>query len=281
MEIIVSVSEMQKQADRLRQEGKTIGLVPTMGYLHEGHLSLIREATKQSDIVVMSIFVNPTQFGPGEDFKDYPRDFDRDAKLAESAGCDIIFHPDVQEVYSANHKTYVEVEQITGVLCGVFRPTHFRGVTTIVAKLFNIIKPHIAVFGQKDAQQAIVIKRMVEDLNFDLKILVAPIMREPDGLAMSSRNIYLTPGQRNQAVVLYQSLMHAKKLIEQGERHADHVKEQIRSMIEQQPDAKIDYIEIVDTINLNPLQQLQGEVLIALAVKIGKPRLIDNVIVRV
>lgn len=280
MEIIGSVSEMQKLADQLRQKGVTIGLVPTMGYLHEGHLSLIREAKTNSDIVVVSVFVNPTQFGPGEDFKDYPRDFDRDAKLAESAGCDIIFHPDVQDMYPENHKTHVQVEQITGVLCGASRPTHFRGVTTIVAKLFNIVKPHLAVFGQKDAQQVIVIKRMVEDLNFDLKIVVAPIMREPDGLAMSSRNIYLTPGQRKQAVVLYESLMHAKKIIEQGERNGEHVKKQIRSMIEQQPDAKIDYIEIVDTSNLNPVKHLQGEILIALAVKIGKPRLIDNVIVR-
>lgn len=280
MEIIGSVSEMQKLADQLRQKGVTIGLVPTMGYLHEGHLSLIREAKTNSDIVVVSVFVNPTQFGPGEDFKDYPRDFDRDAKLAESAGCDIIFHPDVQDMYPENHKTHVQVEQITGVLCGASRPTHFRGVTTIVAKLFNIVKPHLAVFGQKDAQQVIVIKRMVEDLNFDLKIVVAPIMREPDGLAMSSRNIYFTPGQRKQAVVLYESLMHAKKIIEQGERNGEHVKKQIRSMIEQQPDAKIDYIEIVDTSNLNPVKHLQGEILIALAVKIGKPRLIDNVIVR-
>ncbi|MCU0644574.1 MAG: pantoate--beta-alanine ligase [bacterium] len=281
MKIIVSVSDMHKQADRLRREGKIIGFVPTMGYLHEGHLSLIREAKKHSDIIVMSIFVNPTQFGPGEDFKDYPRDFDRDAMLAESAGCDIIFHPNVQEIYPENHKTYVEVEQITKVLCGASRPTHFRGVTTIVAKLFNIIKPHVAVFGQKDAQQAIVIKRMVQDLNFDLKILVAPIMREPDGLAMSSRNIYLTPEQRKEAAILYQSLMQAKQMIEQGERNADQIKAQIRSMIEQQPDAKIDYIEIVDTTNLNPVQQLEGEVLIALAVKIGKPRLIDNVFVRI
>lgn len=281
MEIIVTASEMQKKAERLRLEGNAIGLVPTMGYLHDGHLSLIREAKKHSDVVVVSVFVNPTQFGPGEDFKDYPRDFDRDVKLAESAGCDIIFHPDVQEIYPENHKTFVEVEQITKVLCGASRPTHFRGVTTIVTKLFNIAKPHIAVFGQKDAQQVIVIKRMAEDLNFDLNIIIAPIMRESDGLAMSSRNIYLTPEHRKQAVVLYQSLMHAKKLIEQGERHADHVKEEIRSMIGQMPDAEIDYIEIVDTTNLNPLQHLQGEVLIALAVKIGKPRLIDNVIVRV
>ena len=281
MEIIVSVSDMQQRADQLRRDGKIIGFVPTMGYLHEGHLSLVREAKKRSDIVVMSIFVNPTQFGPGEDFKDYPRDFDRDARLAESAGCDIIFHPDVQEIYLENHKTYVEVEQITQVLCGVSRPTHFRGVTTIVAKLFNIVKPHIAVFGQKDAQQAIVIKRMVEDLNFDLKILVAPIMREPDGLAMSSRNIHLTPAHRKQASVLYQSLLHAKNLIERGERDGDQIKAQIKSMIEKQPDAKIDYIEIVDTTNLQPMKQLKNEALIALAVKIGKPRLIDNIIVQV
>ncbi|UCE05786.1 MAG: pantoate--beta-alanine ligase [bacterium] len=281
MKVITKIAEMQKEADRLRMQGKKIGFVPTMGYLHEGHLSLVREANKRSDIVVMSIFVNPTQFDPTEDFEDYPRDFNRDVKLAQSAGCDIIFYPDANEVYPEPYLTYVEVEKITKVLCGVSRQTHFRGVTTIVAELFNIVKPHLAVFGQKDAQQAIVIKRMVKDLNFDIEIIVAPIVREQDGLAMSSRNTYLSKGQRAQAGVLYQSLMAAKKMIEAGERNATIIKNRMREMIEHQPDAVIDYIEIVDTTNLESQSELSGEILIALAVKVGSPRLIDNVIVRI
>ncbi len=272
---------MQEQANLLRSRGTRIGLVPTMGYLHEGHLSLVREAKKKADIIVMSIFVNPTQFGPNEDFKNYPRDFDRDAALAKTAGCDIIFYPDHCEVYPASYLTYVEVEKITRVLCGLSRPTHFRGVTTIVAKLFNIVKPHVAVFGQKDAQQVMVIKRMVTDLNYDIEIIIAPTIREKDGLAMSSRNSYLSPDQRAQAVVLYQSLMEANRMIDEGERDIGIIKNTMRAMIEQQPDAVIDYIEIVDTATLESQRKLTGEVLIALAVKIGKPRLIDNIIVHV
>ena len=281
MKIITQIADMQIEADHLRRRRKKIGLVPTMGFLHEGHLSLIREAKKNSDVLVMSIFVNPTQFGPHEDFQDYPRDFNRDAELAKSVGCDIIFYPDVIEIYPDHYLTYVPVEKITKVLCGVSRPTHFRGVTTIVAKLFNIVKPHIAVFGQKDAQQAIVIKRIAADLNFDVEIIIAPIIREDDGLAMSSRNTYLTPGQRKQAVVLYESLMAAKKTIEAGERNAKSIINRMKEMIEQQPDTMIDYIEIVNTTNLDLLTNLNGEVLIALAVTIGKPRLIDNIIISV
>jgi pantoate--beta-alanine ligase len=281
MKIITQISEMQKQADVLRSQGKRIGLVPTMGFLHEGHLSLVQRVKQHADVVVMSIFVNPTQFGPSEDFEDYPRDFDHDEKLAKSVGGDIIFCPDWRDVYPEPYLTYVEVEKITRVLCGLSRPTHFRGVTTIVTKLFNIVKPHVAVFGQKDAQQAIVIKQMVADLNFDIEIIIAPIVREKDGLAMSSRNTYLTPGHRAQAVILYQSLMEAKRLIQNGERNVEIIKNQMRQMIEQQPDAVIDYIEIVDTKNLEPQTELKGEVLIALAVQIGKPRLIDNIIISV
>jgi len=280
MKIITEIADMQEQSELLRKQGKKIGFVPTMGYLHQGHLSLVREAKKRSDVVVMSIFVNPTQFGPNEDFEDYPRDFDRDRELAQAAGCDIIFYPEARQVYPEPYLTYVEVEKITRVLCGASRPGHFRGVTTIVAKLFNMVKPHLAVFGQKDAQQAIVIKRMVKDLNFDIEIVVAPIVREPDGLAMSSRNSYLTPEQRAQAPILYQSLMKAKEMIEAGERNAELIKKHMQAMIRQQPAAVIDYIEIVDTTNLEPLAELHGEVLIALAVKVGKPRLIDNIIVQ-
>ncbi len=281
MRIITQIAEMQTTAESLRNSGKRIGFVPTMGFLHDGHLSLLHEAKKYADVTVMSIFVNPTQFGPTEDFEDYPRDFERDVALAESAGCDIIFYPDRHDVYPDPYLTYVTVEKITAVLCGASRPTHFRGVTTIVAKLFNIVKPHVAVFGQKDAQQALVIKRMTADLNFDVQIVVAPIVREPDGLAMSSRNTYLLPHQRQQAVVLYQSLQLAQKMIADGERNATVIQQAMRKLIEQQPDAQIDYISLVDTTNLEPLQQLHGEVLIALAVKIGKPRLIDNVIVTI
>ena len=281
MEIITRIEKMQKQADRLRCQGKKIGFVPTMGFLHEGHLSLVREAKKRSDVVVMSIFVNPTQFGPGEDFEDYPRDFDRDVALAESAGCEIIFYPGAEDIYADPYLTYISVEKITKVLCGVSRPIHFRGVTTIVAKLFNIVKPQLAVFGQKDAQQAIVIQKMVKDLNFNIEIFVAPIVREKDGLALSSRNIYLTPPQRKQATTLYRSLITAKKMIEAGERHAEKILASMRELIEAQPETQIDYIEIVDTTNLQPLAELKGEVLIALAVKIGKPRLIDNMIINV
>lgn len=281
MQIITSIQEMQAEAERLRLQGQRIGFVPTMGYLHEGHLSLVRTARQHADVVIMSIFVNPTQFGPTEDYNEYPRNFDRDVALAASVGCHIVFNPTVNDIYPENYLTYVEVEKITGVLCGRSRPTHFRGVTTIVAKLFHIVKPHVAVFGQKDAQQALVIQRMVRDLNFDIQIVIAPIVREKDGLAMSSRNIYLTPEQRPQAAALYQALMMAKSLIEKGERNAQVIKDHLRRYIERLAAATIDYIEIVDTTHLQPLAVLQGEVLIALAVKIGKPRLIDNIIVTV
>lgn len=281
MKIITSISDMHQLADRLRQEGKIIGFVPTMGYLHEGHLSLVREAKKRSDVVVMSIYVNPTQFGPNEDLQDYPRDFNRDVELAKEAGCDIIFYPDSGQVYPDGYLTYINVEKITEVLCGRSRPIHFRGVTTIVAKLFNIVKPHLAVFGQKDAQQAIVIKRMTEDLNFDVEIIVAPIIRERDGLAMSSRNTYLNQSQRTQAAALNQALFKAKDMIRDGERNARALKAFIKSKLEQLPDGEIDYIEIVNTQKLEPLDTLAGEVLVALAVKIGKTRLIDNFIITV
>ncbi len=281
MKIITQISEMQNQANRMRGQGTRIGLVPTMGYLHEGHLSLIRKAKEKTDLTVTSIFVNPAQFGPNEDFQSYPRDFDRDTALAYGAGCDIIFYPNHHEFYPESYLTYVEVEKITRVLCGISRPTHFQGVTTVVTKLFNIVKPHVAVFGQKDAQQVIVIQRMVADLNYDIEIIVVPTVREKDGLAMSSRNSYLSPDQRAQAVVLYQSLMEAKRMIDGGERNANIIQDRMREMIEQQPDAVIDYIEIVDTTTLKPQTNLTEEVLIALAVKIGKPRLIDNIIVRI
>jgi pantoate--beta-alanine ligase len=283
MRIISKVKEMQKVADELRKEGKIIGVVPTMGYLHEGHLSLIRLAKEKSDVVITTIFVNPLQFAPNEDYDRYPRDFERDVKLAQSAGCDIIFHPSVEEMYPQNFLTYVEVDKLTKVLEGEFRPTHFRGVTTVVAKLFNITKPHIAVFGQKDAQQALIIKQMVRDLNFDIEIIVAPIIREPDGLAMSSRNVYLSDSERKDATVLYESLKLAEKLIENGERNSENIILKMEELIKSKPTAKIDYIAIVEPETLEKVETLSEgkEYLIALAVRIGSTRLIDNTIVKI
>lgn len=281
MQVIEKITAMQDLAESSRQAGKKIGVVPTMGYLHAGHLSLIQQARTLSDVVITTIFVNPTQFAPGEDFARYPRDFPRDEKLAAEAGTDVIFYPQVQEMYPTPYLTYVEVEEISRVLCGVSRPTHFRGVTTVVAKLFHITKPHVAIFGQKDAQQALLIQRMVRDLNFDIQIVVAPIVREPDGLAMSSRNIYLTPEERSQAMILYQALTQARQLIERGERRTDILIAAIRVQITTMTLALIDYIEIVDTEKLLPLTDIKGQVLIALAVKFGKTRLIDNVIIEV
>lgn len=283
MRIITKVKEMQKVADELRGEGKIIGVVPTMGYLHEGHLSLIRIAKEKSDVVITTIFVNPLQFAPHEDYEKYPRDFKRDARLAQSAGCDIIFHPSVEEMYPENFLTYVEVDKITKVLEGEFRPTHFRGVTTVVAKLFNITKPHIAIFGQKDAQQALIIKQMVRDLNFDVEIIVAPIVREADGLAMSSRNVYLSESERKDATVLYQSLNLAERLIKEGEKKPQNIISQMEGLIKSKPTAKIDYIAIVDPNTLEKVEKLEegGEYLVAIAVRIGSTRLIDNILVKI
>ncbi|NOZ61594.1 MAG: pantoate--beta-alanine ligase [Calditrichaeota bacterium] len=281
MKIVKSIREMQQLSDELRCQGKKIGFVPTMGYLHEGHLSLLREAKKRCDVLVMSIFVNPTQFGPNEDFAQYPRNFERDSRLAEKEGCDVIFSPDTEEMYPENYLTSVEVEEITNILCGASRPGHFRGVTTVVAKLFNAVKPHVAVFGQKDAQQAVVIKRMTRDLNFDIDIIIAPIVREHDGLAMSSRNTYLSPEEREQALVLNRSLKMAEELILSGERDAETVKQKMKDMINEQPDAKIDYVEILHPETLEFQSKIKSDVLIALAVKIGKTRLIDNLVVKV
>ncbi|MEO0083410.1 MAG: pantoate--beta-alanine ligase [candidate division WOR-3 bacterium] len=281
MKVVRSPKAMQKIADVIHRQGKIIGFVPTMGYLHEGHLSLVRIARRKSDYVIVSIFVNPTQFGPHEDFARYPRDFDRDKRLLIKENVDYIFYPTAKSMYPKNYKTYVEVTNLSDVLCGKSRPGHFKGVTTIVAKLFNIVKPDLAVFGQKDAQQAIIIKQMTDDLNFPIKIIIAPTVRESDGLAMSSRNVYLTPAERMQAPILYQSLQHAKKMIENGERDSRKIIAVIRELINYMPDANIDYIAIVDAKTLMPVEQIKkGEILIALAVKFGKARLIDNIMVR-
>ncbi len=280
MRVVRKIKQMQVLAERLRGQGR-LGFVPTMGALHNGHLKLVQVARRRCDYVVVSIFVNPIQFGQNEDYRTYPRNFARDQRLLKEAGVDVVFYPDVKEMYPAGYATYVEVEELTRYLCGRSRPGHFRGVTTVVTKLFNIVKPHLAVFGQKDAQQAFVIKRMVADLNFDIDILVVPTVREPDGLAMSSRNTYLTSEQRRQAVVLFSALKLAEELIKNGERDPGNVKMAMRRLIKSGSQGRIDYIEIVDTQKLAPVKKITGEVLVALAVYLGKARLIDNIIIRV
>ena len=267
---------MQKISTALKRKGRIIGFVPTMGYLHDGHLSLIRLAKKKSDLVVVSIFVNPLQFGPKEDFRRYPRNLERDSKLAQKAGCDILFVPNQKQMYPDRYSAYVNVEKLTETLEGIFRPGHFKGVTTVVAKLFNIIQPDLAFFGQKDAQQLVIIQKMAQDLNFNLKIIVGPTVREPSGLALSSRNSYLAEDERKTAKVLFESLIKAQDLIEQGERGASKIIHEMEKMILSKPKTIIDYIAITDSKTLEPLEKLSGEVLISLAVFVGSTRLIDN-----
>lgn len=257
-----------------------VGLVPTMGSLHEGHLELVRVCRRHAASVVVSVFVNPTQFGPGEDYRRYPRDFACDRRLLERAGADVLFCPEVCDVYPPGYAAFVEVERLTEGLCGRSRPGHFRGVTTIVAKLFNIVRPDVAVFGQKDAQQVLVVRRMIRDLGYNMKLVVVPTVREPDGLAMSSRNSYLTPEQRAEAPVLHQSLLLARSLVAQGVRQAGAIKAAMRQLIRRRSSGRIDYIELVDTDELSPVRRLEGRVLIALAVRFGTTRLIDNIIIR-
>lgn len=281
MKVIKTIKEMQTEAEKLRHVSKIIGFVPTMGYLHEGHLSLIRIARKSADVVVISIYVNPTQFGLNEDLGKYPRDFERDERLAEKEGVDIIFYPSNEEVYPEGYLTYVTVEEITKILCGASRPVHFRGVTTICTKLFHAVKPHFAVFGQKDAQQAVVIQRMVKDLDFDMEIIVGPIVREEDGLAMSSRNNYLSPEERQDALSLYQSLRLAEDLVRKGEMNTRVIVEAMRKLIEKKKSTLIDYISIVHPETLRALHKIEDSALIALAVYVGNTRLIDNTIVKV
>jgi len=279
MKIVDTIHRMTTLAKMLKKEGKTIGLVPTMGYLHEGHLSLARTAKKHNDIVVMSIFVNPKQFCPGEDLDAYPRDLKRDEALAASAGVDILFVPSAAEMYPEGYVTYVNVEGLTDGLCGASRPGHFKGVTTVVAKLFGVVQPALAYFGQKDAQQAIVIGKMAVDLNFDVEIKVVPTVREKDGLALSSRNVYLTAAERRDAAVLYKALQAAEASVHSGNRDAVVLKELIASMIREISGVRIEYISIVDAKDLKPVGAISGKVLIALAVFFGKTRLIDNIIV--
>ena len=279
MKLVDSISRMSTLSKMVRKEGRAIGLVPTMGYLHEGHASLVRAARKHTDFVVLSIFVNPLQFGPSEDFEKYPRDLKRDEECARAAGVDVIFYPPVKEIYPEGYATYVGVEGLTDTLCGASRPGHFRGVATIVAKLFNIVKPAVAYFGQKDAQQAAVIRKMVQDLNMDVEIKMMPIVREADGLAMSSRNSYLSEDERRDALVLHQALQKAQALVKDGEREPRKIIRAVREMIEQKPMVKIDYVSVVDTRELREVPEIAGEALVAVAARVGKTRLIDNVIV--
>jgi pantoate--beta-alanine ligase len=252
-----------------------------MGALHEGHLSLIRQGRKENDSVVVSIFVNPIQFGPHEDYRRYPRNLSKDMYLCRKEGVDVIYYPRPKDMYAGDFKTYVEVKDLSQVLCGKSRPGHFRGVATVVTKLFNIVEPDVAYFGQKDMQQAVIIKKMVSDLNMPIKVKVMPIVREEDGLAMSSRNAYLNPQERKEASILYQALIRAEGLIKKGKRDSQYIIKKMKGLINSKRSTQIDYIEIVDLDNLKPLKTVKGKVLIALAVWVGRTRLIDNIIVAV
>jgi len=279
VKIIHTIEEMSNFSKKTHLKAQTIGFVPTMGALHEGHLSLIRQARKENDIVVVSIFVNPIQFGQKEDYRRYPRNLKLDAQACRKEDVDIIFCPDREEMYPANYKTYVTVRDLSDVLCGQFRPGHFQGVATVVAKLFHIINPDIAYFGQKDAQQSIIIKKMVEDLKFAVKIKIIPTIREKDGLALSSRNAYLHKGQRRDALVLYQALTLAKNLIRQGKIDSSEVIGKMKELINKKKSANIQYVAIVDPKDLLPVDKIRDKVLVALSVWIGKTRLIDNIII--
>ncbi len=276
---VTTIGEMQALSEQWRKQGVSIGLVPTMGYFHDGHLSLIRHARQRCKVVVVSIFVNPIQFGVDEDFEQYPRDLERDSRMAAEAGADVLFAPAAAAMYGATFQTAVQVKQITQGLCGASRPGHFEGVTTVVCKLFHIVKPHLAVFGAKDYQQAMTIRRMIIDLDFDIDLDLAPIVREESGLALSSRNEYLSPEERREAAILFQSLRLAERLILQGERDPEKVLLAMQAMIDAVASSKIDYIALVDPETLTPVQVIDRNIRILLAVYIGKTRLIDNYLV--
>ena len=278
MKTINTTREMRSAARDLRSQRARLGLVPTMGALHEGHLSLVRAAKAKSDVVAVSIFVNPTQFGPSEDFARYPRNLEKDCELLEREGVEFVFAPTVEEVYQRGAVTWVTVEGLSDRLCGKSRPGHFRGVATVVAKLFNIVEPDVAFFGQKDAAQVAVIKRMVRDLNMAVQIEICPIVREPDGLALSSRNAYLSPDERKMALVLHASLQRAQKLFNEGERNAAKLAAEAKKAFVWQPAVKLDYLDIVDPDGLEPLETLDQKSLVAVAAFVGNTRLIDNIL---
>ncbi len=276
LQCVETIAEVRAQVKAWRKEGLTVGLVPTMGYLHAGHQSLIERAARDNDRVVVSDFVNPTQFGPQEDLQSYPRDLARDSAVCEKAGASLLFHPAVEEMYAPDCTTSVQMRGITEALCGKSRPVHFGGVCTVVAKLFNIVRPDRAYFGQKDAQQLLVIRRMVRDLNFDIQIIGCPIIREADGLAMSSRNTYLSPAERKAAPVLHRALEAGRQLAESGEKSAERIRGAIRGILAEEPLAEPEYVEVVDMQTVQPVETLEKPVLCAIAVRIGKTRLIDN-----
>lgn len=277
MKKIEKIKDLKELVRSAKSKGQIVGLVPTMGFFHEGHLSLMKKAKETCDFVVVSLFVNPTQFGPNEDFEAYPRDLERDLKLCDSIGVDVVFAPSVEEMYPSGYSTYVSCEgDITKALCGASRPGHFKGVTSVVTKLFHLAEPDYAFFGQKDAQQVAVIEKMVRDLNFNLKVVPCEIVRESDGLAMSSRNVYLSEKERQDALVLSQSLTLAEKILASGERDAKVIREAMIQHILSVDSAEIDYVSLVSSETLEDIDVLNGDVLIALAVKVGRPRLIDN-----
>lgn len=278
MKIVKTVDEVRAQVKEWRKEGLSVGLVPTMGYLHEGHQSLIKKSVEQNDRTVVSVFVNPMQFGPTEDLESYPRDLEADARLVESTGGDLIFNPEPEEMYKDGFCSFVNMTGLPDALCGLTRPVHFKGVCTVVNKLFNIVKPDRAYFGEKDAQQLAIIMRMVKDLNMDIEIVGCPIIREADGLAKSSRNIYLTPEERKAAVILSKSVALGKKMVAEGEKDAKNIVTAMKELINSEPLATIDYVEMVDMDTMKAIDEVKGHVLCAMAVKFGKARLIDNFI---
>lgn len=279
MKVVKTIQEAREIIAAWRKEGLSVGLVPTMGYLHEGHQSLIAKSVSQNDRTVVSVFVNPIQFGPNEDLEAYPRDLNRDMQLVEATGGDLIFNPEPSEMYPSHFTSFIDTTETTELLCGAVRPIHFRGVCTVVGKLFNIVRPDRAYFGQKDAQQLATIRRFVRDLNFGIEIVPCPIVREADGLAKSSRNTYLSPAERQAALILSKSLKLGKEAIENGEKDAKKVIEIIKANLATEPLARIDYVEVVDFENIQRVDTISGETLVAIAVYIGKTRLIDNFII--
>lgn len=280
IKVIETTEQMQRAADRLRQDGKRIAFVPTMGFLHAGHLSLMRLGRQAADVLVASIFVNPAQFGPNEDFETYPRDYDRDLDLCRSQKVDIVFAPDRESFYGRAYQTYVRLDRLPDHLCGLSRPVFFTGVATVVTKLFHIVKPHVAVFGQKDFQQLLVIRQMVRDLNFDTEIIAGPTVREADGLAMSSRNNYLTEDQRPAALSLYNALNVAQQMVASGITDPSRIRARAEAVITKYPEAEIDYLSLCDPETLNDIDHIAGPVLMALAVKVAGTRLIDNMVLQ-
>jgi pantoate--beta-alanine ligase len=280
MEVFNTIKEMKEFSSQARGAGKKIAFVPTMGFFHEGHLSLMREGRRRGDLLVVSLFVNPTQFAPHEDFKNYPRDFQRDSKMAREVGADILFFPDAGEMYPPDHQTFVRVEKVTRTLCGQSRPTHFQGVATVVLMLFEIVMPQVAIFGEKDYQQLVTIRQMVRDLHLSVEVMGMPTIREADGLAMSSRNTHLLPKERKAALSLYRSLQRAKELLQEGEQRASRILDEMNGILQSEPLVRRDYVQICDVTTLQEVDRIEGDVVIALAAFLGKTRLIDNLVFR-